>query len=59
MDIDTLTFVPLYCCIISIEKKERVVTENWKEEPMYKSFELIYEALNQIHGVMMFTVYIC
>jgi hypothetical protein len=48
-DIDTLTFVSLVeYCIISIEQKHRVVAESCREEPMYRSFELIYEALNQI-----------
>jgi hypothetical protein len=37
------------CCIISIEKKNIVVTERVVEEKsMYRSFELIYEALNKI-----------
>jgi hypothetical protein len=51
MDIDTLTFVSLvsYHCNISIEhKKQEDVAEICREEPMYRSFELIYEALNQI-----------
>jgi hypothetical protein len=52
--------VSLDHCNISIEqKKKKVVAESCREEPMYRSFELIYEALNQTHGVMMFSVYTC
>jgi hypothetical protein len=47
-------------CIISIEKKERVVVERDVEKnSMYRSFELIYGDLNQTHGVMIFSVYTC
>ena len=53
MDIDTLTFVSLVGCNMSIEQQQRVVEQN----PCTKALNLIYEAFKQTHGVMMFYVY--